>query len=74
MFRVFFPVVGILVLASLVLLPLLLPVAASDPGVNGSGSTSNGTFNELDRLSMGHVQVCFSTEFLYFGIKLIFRL
>ncbi|KAL8103355.1 hypothetical protein AgCh_027792 [Apium graveolens] len=48
--------VGILVLASLVLLPLLLPVAASDPGVNGSGTTSSGTFNELDKLAMGHVQ------------------
>ncbi|WOH12071.1 hypothetical protein DCAR_0831570 [Daucus carota subsp. sativus] len=44
--------VGILVLASLVLLPLLLPVADSDPGE----TASNGTFNELDRLSMGHVQ------------------
>ncbi|KAK1378395.1 Early-responsive to dehydration 4 [Heracleum sosnowskyi] len=46
--------VGILVLASLVLLPLLLPVAASDPGE--SGTNSNGAFNELDRLAMGHVQ------------------
>lgn len=57
----FLSAVGILVLASLVLLPLLLPVAASDPGENGSGTTSSGTFNELDKLAMGHVQVCFST-------------
>ncbi|CAK9165254.1 unnamed protein product [Ilex paraguariensis] len=49
-------VLGILVLAGLVLLPILLPVAATDHTVTSNNTTSNGTFSDLDRLSMGHVQ------------------
>lgn len=49
-------VLGILVLSALVLLPVLLPVAATDKGIMTTNTTSNGTFGDLDRLSMGHVQ------------------
>lgn len=49
-------VLGILVLGGLVLLPLLLPVAATDHSIRKSNTTSNGTFNDLDNLSMGHVK------------------
>ncbi|KAK6932124.1 CSC1/OSCA1-like, N-terminal transmembrane domain, partial [Dillenia turbinata] len=49
-------VLGILVLASVLLLPVLLPVAATDDNVKlQSQSTSNGTFNDLDKLSMGNI-------------------
>lgn len=41
-------------LSGVILLPVLLPVSATDIG---SVSTSNGTFNDLDKLSIGHVQV-----------------
>ncbi|XP_059668690.1 CSC1-like protein ERD4 [Cornus florida] len=47
---------GMLVLAGLVLLPLLLPVSATDNSSKLSNTTSNGTFNDLDKLSMGHVE------------------
>ncbi|XP_052182085.1 CSC1-like protein ERD4 [Diospyros lotus] len=47
---------GILVLAGLVLLPVLLPVAATDHSVRSSNTTSNGTFNDLDKFSLGHVK------------------
>ncbi|XP_031129633.1 CSC1-like protein ERD4 [Ipomoea triloba] len=46
---------GILVFSGLILLPTLLPVAATDHSVRLNSTTSNGTFNELDRLSMGHI-------------------
>ncbi|GAB4829395.1 CSC1-like protein erd4 [Ancistrocladus abbreviatus] len=49
-------VLGILVVAGIVLLPALLPVAITDTGVKASNTTSNGTFSELDKLSMGHVE------------------
>ncbi|CAK9165256.1 unnamed protein product [Ilex paraguariensis] len=49
-------VLGILVLAGLVLLPILLPVAVTDHAVISDNTTSNGTFSDLDRLSMGHVE------------------
>ncbi|KAK4440204.1 CSC1-like protein ERD4 [Sesamum alatum] len=50
-------VLGILVLAGLVLLPLLLPVAATARGViKANNSTSEGSFDDLDKLSMGHVE------------------
>jgi hypothetical protein len=50
-------VLGILVLSGIVLLPVLLPVAATDTSVKKtSNDTSKGTFNELEKLSMGHVQ------------------
>ncbi|KAI3455962.1 hypothetical protein Pfo_012625 [Paulownia fortunei] len=50
-------VLGILVLAGLILLPVLLPVAATAHGVmKANNSTSQGTFDDLDKLSMGHVE------------------
>ncbi|GAV76417.1 DUF221 domain-containing protein/RSN1_TM domain-containing protein [Cephalotus follicularis] len=50
-------VLGILVLSGLVLLPVLLPVAATDNGnKSSSDTTSNGTFSDLDKLSMGNVE------------------
>ncbi|XP_004293515.1 PREDICTED: CSC1-like protein ERD4 [Fragaria vesca subsp. vesca] len=50
-------VLGILVLSSLILLPVLLPVSATDIGdAITNTTTSNGTFSDLDKLSIGHVQ------------------
>ncbi|XP_047315265.1 CSC1-like protein ERD4 [Impatiens glandulifera] len=49
---------GIFVLSGVILLPVLLPLAATDTMTNSSKSTnttSAGTFNELDKLSMGNV-------------------
>ncbi|CAH9076424.1 unnamed protein product [Cuscuta epithymum] len=46
---------GILVISGLILLPTLLPVASSDHSVRLDNTTSEGTFNDLDKLSMGHV-------------------
>lgn len=49
---------GILVLAGVILLPVLLPVAATAHAVmKANNSTSNGTFNDLDKLAMGHIEV-----------------
>ncbi|KAH6790183.1 Early-responsive to dehydration stress protein [Perilla frutescens var. frutescens] len=49
-------VVGILVLSGVILLPVLLPIAYTAPTVmKANETTSEGTFNELDKLSMGHV-------------------
>ena len=55
-----FPVLGIFVLSAVVLLPVLMPVAATDDGIKNAkknDTLSVGTFNELDRLSMGNVNV-----------------
>ncbi|KAE8669770.1 CSC1-like protein ERD4 [Hibiscus syriacus] len=51
-------VLGILVLSGIVLLPVLLPVAATDGGLrkNGNTTTSKGTFNDLDKLSMANIE------------------
>ncbi|KAG9129424.1 hypothetical protein Leryth_018488 [Lithospermum erythrorhizon] len=48
-------VLGILFFSGLVLLPVLLPVAATAPGVKFD-STSEEAFNELDKLTMAQVQ------------------
>ncbi|KAI4368072.1 hypothetical protein MLD38_016675 [Melastoma candidum] len=49
-------VLGILALAGIVLLPVLLPVSSTDNSKKTANSTnSNGTFNDLDKLSMGNV-------------------
>lgn len=49
-------VLGILVLSGIILLPVLLPVAITDNGAKSNSNTvSNGTFNELDKFSMGNI-------------------
>ena len=52
---------GILVLSGLVLLPVLLPVAATDDNGKSAATTSNGTFSDLEKLSMGNVKVFYTT-------------
>ncbi|KAJ8761912.1 hypothetical protein K2173_006514 [Erythroxylum novogranatense] len=48
---------GILLLSGVVLLPLLLPIAATDDSIKrAQDTTSNGTFGELDKLAMGNVR------------------
>ncbi|XXG74710.1 hypothetical protein AAC387_Pa07g3362 [Persea americana] len=47
---------GILVLSGIVLLPILLPVAATDNNVKLKQSTTNGTFSNLDKLAMGNIK------------------
>ncbi|GAB4840659.1 CSC1-like protein erd4 [Ancistrocladus abbreviatus] len=49
-------VLGILVISGILLLPTLLPVAITDNNVKLLNTTSNSTFSELDKLSMGHVK------------------
>ncbi|KAL8470693.1 hypothetical protein ACS0TY_033314 [Phlomoides rotata] len=49
---------GILVFSGLILLPVLLPVAATAHTVmKAIDTTSNGTLNDLDKLSIGHIEV-----------------
>ncbi|XP_015582011.2 CSC1-like protein ERD4 [Ricinus communis] len=48
-------VLSILVLSGIILLPVLLPVAATEKNVTATNSTSEGSFNDLDKLSMGHI-------------------
>ncbi|GMY38008.1 CSC1-like protein ERD4 [Fagus crenata] len=49
-------VLGILVLSGLVLLPVLLPVAATDDNWKSTATTSNGAFSDLEKLYMGNVK------------------
>lgn len=50
-------VLAILVFSGIILLPVLLPVAATDNGTQSTiDSNSQGTFKNLDKLTMGHVQ------------------
>ncbi|EPS64315.1 hypothetical protein M569_10465, partial [Genlisea aurea] len=50
-------VLGILVLSGLFLLPVLLPVAATARSkIPANETTSQGSFNDLDKLSMAHIQ------------------
>ncbi|KAL7212534.1 hypothetical protein ACSBR2_015264 [Camellia fascicularis] len=49
-------VLEMLVLASIVLLPVLLPLAATENSVKSADTMSKGAFNDLDKLSMGHVK------------------
>lgn len=55
------PVLGILVLSGVILLPVLLPLSATDNAVKRQDgkaqTTSKGTFNELDKLSMANITV-----------------
>lgn len=64
-FLFFFPALGILLISGLVLLPILLPVAVTDHGKTGKNSktTSNGTFSDLDKLSMGNIRVSLNNCF-----------
>lgn len=50
-------VLGIFALSGIILLPALLPVAATDDSIQAAGknTTSIGTFNDLDKLSMGNI-------------------
>ena len=53
-------VLGILVLSGLILLPALLPVAATDDALVRFAKTEAGknkTFTDLDKLSMANIQV-----------------
>ncbi|KAL0011762.1 hypothetical protein SO802_006870 [Lithocarpus litseifolius] len=48
---------GILVLSGIVLLPVLLPIAATVDSLKSTRATeSNGTFRDLSKLYMGHVK------------------
>ncbi|KAL2341095.1 hypothetical protein Fmac_009035 [Flemingia macrophylla] len=47
-------VLGILVLSGVILLPALLPLSVTDNG-GKKQTTSEGTFNELDKLSMANI-------------------
>ncbi|KAF5944035.1 hypothetical protein HYC85_018112 [Camellia sinensis] len=49
-------VLEMLVLASIVLLPVLLPLAATENSVKSADTMSKRAFNDLDKLSMGHVK------------------
>ncbi|KHG16289.1 putative membrane C2G11.09 [Gossypium arboreum] len=51
-------VLGILVLSGVVLLLVLLPTASTDDEVkkNAKSTTSKGTFNDLDKLSMANIE------------------
>lgn len=53
-------VLAILVFSGIILLPVLLPVAATDNSTQSTiDSNSQGTFKNLDKLTMGHVQVSY---------------
>ena len=68
------PVLGILVLSGIVLLPVLLPIAATDDGGKKQAkTTSNGTFSDLDKLSMANIGVSYIT-FSWNGKDCSFRI
>ncbi|CAJ2658689.1 unnamed protein product [Trifolium pratense] len=48
-------VFSILVICGIILLPVLLPIAITAAGGKKTQTTSKGTFNELDQLSMGNI-------------------
>ncbi|KAG2303992.1 hypothetical protein Bca52824_032643 [Brassica carinata] len=54
-------VLGIFALSSLLILPILLPLAATDKSIkntrNVTDTTSKGTFSQLDNLSMANITV-----------------
>jgi len=54
-------VLGIFACSSLLLLPTLLPLAATDNNIkntkNATDTTSKGTFSQLDNLSMANITV-----------------
>lgn len=65
LFMINVTVLGILVLSGVVLLPVLLPIAATDDSVNKnehtSNTTSNVSFSDLDKLSMANIEVSYVT-------------
>ncbi|KAG6416762.1 hypothetical protein SASPL_124200 [Salvia splendens] len=46
---------GILVLSGVILLPVLLPVAYTEKTISANETAIEGSFNELDKLSMAHI-------------------
>ena len=61
-----FPALTMLVCSGIVLLPTLLPVAVTDHSVHSTNTTSNGTFSELDKYSMGHIEVSLAFHNYYY--------
>lgn len=58
-----------LVLAGIVLLPALLPIAATDHSVKLNSTNPNETtMAELDQFSMGHVGVSFAFFFFFSSV------
>ncbi|KAL7212531.1 hypothetical protein ACSBR2_015261 [Camellia fascicularis] len=53
-------VLEMLVLASIVLLPVLLPLAATENSVKSADTMSKGAFNDLDKLSVGYVKKAYN--------------
>ncbi|CAH8338544.1 unnamed protein product [Eruca vesicaria subsp. sativa] len=64
-------VLGIFALSALLLLPILLPIAATDNNLKTSrklaDTTSNGTFSQLDNLSMANVTTKSSRLWAFLG-------
>ena len=59
------PALGIMVLSGIILLPVLLPLAATDTGIKSAShgaTSSNVTFSDLDKLSMGNIKVSYVTS------------
>lgn len=60
-------VLGIFVLGGIVLLPVLLPIAATARGaLKASDTISEGSFNDLDKLAMGHIPVIIPSSLFFF--------
>ena len=63
------PALGIMVLSGIILLPVLLPLAATDNGIKSAshGATSNNKtsyeiFSDVDKLSMGNIKASYVTS------------
>lgn len=61
-------VLGIMAVAGIVLLPVLLPVAATDSNLKKKATTSNSDF---DKLSMGNVTVSYTALQSFNGLELL---
>lgn len=64
-------VLGIFALSAVLLLPILLPIAATDNNLetsrNATDTTSNGTFSQLDNLSMANISRASSRLWAFLG-------
>lgn len=60
-------VFGILVLSGIVLLPVLLPVAATSKATKVGNATSEGAFNDLDKLAIGQIEKGSRRLWFYLG-------